>query len=71
MPSPFTKESHHERALESLAVESQVPVNQVARLYEDVHAELAAGARIRRFIGIFALRKVRRTLLERGRSAIR
>ena len=68
MPSPFTKESHHERALESLAVESQVPVNQVARLYEDVHAELEAGARIRSFIGIFALRKVRKTLGDRSRG---
>jgi len=66
MPSPFSKESHHERALESLAEESQVPVNEVARLYEGVHAELEAGARIRSFIGIFALRKVRKTLLERS-----
>jgi len=68
MPSPFSKESHHERALEFLAEESQVPVNEVARLYEDVHAELEAGARIRSFIGIFALRKVRKTLRERSRG---
>jgi hypothetical protein len=40
----------------------------VARLYEDVHAELEAGARIRSFIGIFALRKVRKTLRERSRG---
>ena len=69
MPSPFSKESYHERAIESLAQESQVPVNEVARLYEDARAELEAGARIKSFIGIFALRKVRKRLLERSRRA--
>jgi hypothetical protein len=68
MPSPSSNESHHERAIESLAEESQVPVNEVARLYEDARAELEAGARIRNFLGIFALRKVRKTLLERSRG---
>jgi len=68
MPSPSSKESHHERAIESLAEESQVPVNEVARLYEDARAELEAGARIRNFLGIFALRKVRKALLERSRG---
>ena len=68
MPSPFSKESHHERALEFLAEESQVPVNEVARLYEDARAELEAGARVRSFLGIFALRKVRNTLRERSRG---
>jgi len=62
------KESHHQRAIESLAEESQVPVNEVARLYEDARAELETGARIRNFLGIFALRKVRKTLLERSRG---
>jgi hypothetical protein len=42
--------------------------NEVARLYEDARAELEAGARIRNFLGIFALRNVRKTLLERSRG---
>ena len=62
------KESHHQRAIEVLAAESQVPVNEVARLYEDARAELEAGARVRSFLGIFALRKVRNTLRERSRG---
>jgi len=66
MPTLFSKESHHRRAIESLAEESQVPVNEVAQLYEHAHAELEAGARVRSFLGIFALRSVRKTLLERS-----
>ena len=42
--------------------------NEVARLYEDARAELEAGARVRSFLGIFALRKVRNTLRERSRG---
>jgi hypothetical protein len=42
--------------------------NEVARLYEDARAELEAGARIRNFLGIFALRNVRKTLRQRGRG---
>jgi hypothetical protein len=68
VPTLFSKESHHQRAIESLAEESQVPVNEVARLYEDARAELEAGARVRSFLGIFALRKVRNTLRERSRG---
>jgi hypothetical protein len=66
MPTLFSKESHHQRVIKSLAEESQVPVNEVARLYEDARAELEAGARIRSFIGIFALRNVRKILHQRG-----
>lgn len=68
MPDPFSKESHHQRAIESLAEESQVPVDEVAQLYEDTHAELEAGAHIRSFLGIFALRNVRKTLRQRSRA---
>ena len=68
MPTLFSKDSHHQRAIEVLAAESQVPVNEVAQLYEDARAELEAGARVRSFLGIFALRKVRNTLRERSRG---
>ena len=57
--------SHHQRALERLARESQVPVGEVAQLYDEAWAQLEVGARIRAFLGIFALRNVRRIL--RGR----
>ena len=68
MPNLFSKESHHQRAIESLAEESRVPVNEVAQLYEDAHAVLEADARIRSFLGIFALRNVRKTLRQRSRA---
>ena len=68
MPNLFSRESHHERAIESLAEESQVPVNEVARLYEDARAKLETGARVRSFLGIFALRNVRKTLRQRSRE---
>jgi hypothetical protein len=68
MPNVFSKQSHHQRAIESLAEESQVPVNEVAQLYEDAHAELESGARVRSFLGIFALRKVRKMLHQRSRG---
>lgn len=54
--------SHPQRGIELLAHESQVPVSEVARLYEDAHAELEIGARIRGFLGIFALRNARKAL---------
>lgn len=57
--------SHHQRAIERLARESQVPVNEVAQLYEDARTRLEVGARIRGFLGIFALRNVRKILRQR------
>ena len=59
---------HQQRAIEFLARESQVPINEVAQLYEDERAVLAVGARITGFVPIFAIRKVREIL--RRRSAI-
>ena len=57
--------SHPQQAIEVLARESQVPIDEVARLYDDAHTELESGARIRGFLGIFALRNVRRVLRQR------
>jgi len=59
--------SHHQRALERLARESRLPVNEVVRLYDDARARLEVGARIRAFLGIFALRNVRKMLREKVR----
>jgi hypothetical protein len=63
----MSKRSPHERAIELLARESQVPVDQVAQLYEDARAQLEVGARIRGFLGIFAIRNVRKMLRQRKR----
>ena len=65
----MSKSSHHERAIESLARESQVPVDEVARLYDDARAELEVGARIKGFLGIFAIRNVRKLLRQRKLQA--
>ena len=62
--------SHPHLAIELLARESRVPVDEVARLYENARAELESGARIRGFLGIFALRKVRKTLRQRKPVAV-
>jgi Protein of unknown function (DUF3562) len=66
MYADHSRESHHQRAIEFLAQESQVPVNEVAQLYEDARAELEIGARIRSFLGIFAIRNVRKMLRQRS-----
>jgi hypothetical protein len=61
----MSNRSHQQRAIEVLARESQVPVNEVAQLYEDARTQLEVGARIRGFLGIFALRNVRKVLRQR------
>ena len=65
MYADHRKESHPQRAIEFLARESQVSVNEVAQLYEIARAELEIGARIRSFLGIFAIRNVRKMLRQR------
>jgi len=60
---------HHQRAIERLARQSQMPVDEVAQLYEHARAELEVGARIKGFLGIFALRNVRKRLLQRKLQA--
>ena len=60
------KKSHQQHAIEFLARESQVPLDEVARLYEDERAGLAVGARITGFLPILALRKVRALLRSRS-----
>jgi Protein of unknown function (DUF3562) len=66
MYADHSKESHHQRAIEFLAQESQVPVNEVAQLYENARVKLEVGARIRSFLGIFAFRNVRKMLRQRS-----
>jgi Protein of unknown function (DUF3562) len=56
------KRSQQERAIEFLARESQVPIDEVARLYDHEWAGLEDGARITGFLAIFTARNVRETL---------
>ena len=58
--------SHQQRAIEFLARESQVPIDEVARLYEKEWAELGDGARITGFLAIRTARNVRETLRRRS-----
>jgi hypothetical protein len=58
--------SHHQRAIEFLAHESQLPINEVTQLYEDELADLSVGARITAFLGILTFRKVRERLRKRS-----
>lgn len=51
------------RAIEDLAEESHLPFDQVARLYEREYARLDLGARVKKFLPIFAYRNVHEQLL--------
>ena len=57
---------HAQRIVTSLANEAKVPVEEVAQLYEDKHAELEGEARIKSFLPIFAIRSVKDVLRQRG-----
>lgn len=48
----MSNRSHDQRAIERLARESQVPLGEVAQLYDDARARLEVGARVRGFLGI-------------------
>ena len=66
MFSQPNSKSQQQRAIEFLARESQVPIDEVARLYEEEWAELEDGARITGFLGIFTARNVREMLRRRS-----
>jgi hypothetical protein len=53
------------RIVEVLARETEVPVAEVARLFEDERARLESGARIKGFLPIFAIRNVEEILRQR------
>ena len=61
--------STHERAIEVLARQSHVPIEQVARLYKHELAVLTVGARITSFLTILTTRKVREILRQRSHPA--
>lgn len=66
MPAPHEKQPDEKRIVASLAEESHLPVEDVARLYEHERAELAVGAHITKFLHVFAIRNVQEILRKRG-----
>jgi hypothetical protein len=55
--------SSHILAIESLAAELHMPVEDVWRAYEKQLARLTVGARVHEFLTLFAMRKTRVALL--------
>ena len=66
MDAQPSRNSHQERAIEFLAAESQLPIDEVSRLYEGKRAELEVGARLTGFLPILAIRQVREMLRRRS-----
>lgn len=61
-----SEETHHQRAIESLAEQARVPIDEVAQLYEAKWAALRVGARITTFLAILTIRGVREILRQRS-----
>lgn len=66
MSAPAEKQPDQSRIVAFLAKESQQPVADVAELYEHERAELALGARVTKFLHIFAIRNVQKILRQRA-----
>ncbi len=54
------------RIVAALALQCHLPVDDVAKVYEEERAGLAMGARVTKFLPIFAIRNVQETLRKRG-----
>ena len=67
MPS-HVKLSNPEQVIASLASKASMPIADVAALYARECAELAATAKLGKFVQIFALRNVREILRARSRE---
>ena len=66
MPAASAKQPDQARIVASLARECHMPAAELAALYEHERAELAAGARVTKFLHIFVTRRVLDILRERG-----
>lgn len=66
MPTVQEKQPDQRRIVASLAAECHVPIGEMATLYEHERAELVLGARITKFLHIFATRNVLEVLRMRG-----
>ena len=65
MPA-HVKQPDQMRIVAFLAEASDMPIDDVSKLYEHERAELALGAHITKFIHIFAIRNVQEILRTRG-----
>jgi hypothetical protein len=65
MPITIAEHPDQKRIVASLAAQCQLPVAEMATLYEHERAELALGARVTKFLHIFAVRKVLDVLRQR------
>lgn len=61
MPNMNLLQPDQSRIVESLALECHISVTEMANLYEGARAELALGARITKYLHIFAIRNVLET----------
>lgn len=63
---PFDREnngfSEHSRAIEFLANETHTPVEQITNIYGREYSKLAADARIKDYLPVLTIRKVREIL---------
>ncbi|MBT9502592.1 MAG: DUF3562 domain-containing protein [Burkholderiaceae bacterium] len=66
MPAPHSMQPDQHQIVAHLAHQAHLPVGDVAQLYEQERAELAAGAHIMTFLPIFAIRNVQEILRRRG-----
>ena len=66
MSASLEQQEDQRRTVALLAEQAQVPVEDVAKLYEHEHAALAVDAHITTFLDIFAVRNVREILRKRG-----
>lgn len=68
MPAAKEKQPDQQRIVALLANECRMPIGEIAALYEHERAELAPGARITKYLHIFATRKVLEVLHQRERD---
>ena len=60
------QQDQQKRIVAFLAQDSDVPIADVATLFEHERAELAVGARVTTFLNIFAIRHVQEVLRKRS-----
>ena len=65
MFAPQRSQADRKQIIELLSRESQLPIEEVAHLYEGELAGLNESARIKAFLSIFAFRNVQETLSRR------
>jgi hypothetical protein len=61
-PPRFVESSAHVRAIEFLADDTHLPVDQIAEIYQREFAKLALDANIQNYLPVLTMRKVREAL---------